>query len=221
VSVFDAHEVLQALINLNQWEDELKTLGPRTARRAELDLSVTAERPKVAPFILAHHDRIRARGRCSTAPVRDWICRSCFISLPIGIRTKLSHRDDICVCENCGAYIYLPTPEQQTTLEAADARKRQVLLDRANKVAKATAAASPPPPPPPAKKATPLKTVTKPKTPTKSKAETPQSSRAVKPARPSTKAKPPKSTASKAKAPSRPAAKKKKPAPARSPKRKR
>jgi len=218
VSVFDAHEVLQALINLNQWEDELKTLGPRTARKAELELSVSAERPKVAPFILAHHDRIRARGRCSTAPVRDWVCRSCFISLPIGMRTKLSHRDDICVCENCGAYIYLPTPEQQSTLEAADARKRQVLLDRANKVAKATAAATPPPPPQPVKKAGPLKVKapTKTKTLTKPKAASPKS---TKPARPIAKAKPPKATASKAKAPSRPATKKKKPAPTR-PKRK-
>jgi len=215
VSVFDAHEVLQALINLNQWEDELKTLGARTSRRAELEISVSAERPKVAPFILAHHDRIRARGRCSTAPVRDWICRSCFISLPIGMRTKLSHRDDICVCENCGAYIYLPTPEQQSTLEAADARKRQVLLDRANKVAKATTAASPPP----AKKADPLKTAVKTKTPAKPKAATAKSSPAVKPVRPSAKAKPSKAKAGKAKSPARPAAKKKKPAPAR-PKRK-
>ncbi|MDX6765381.1 MAG: hypothetical protein SFU85_01175 [Candidatus Methylacidiphilales bacterium] len=127
MSVFDAREVMQALIHLNEWEDELKLLGPRTVRRARLQELLTAERPKVAPFILAHHDRLRARGRCSTAPVREWVCRSCFISVPIGQRTSLSHRDDLCVCDNCGTYIYLPTPEQEQEWQAALDRKRQAV----------------------------------------------------------------------------------------------
>lgn len=190
MSVFDAHVVLQALINLNQWEDELKALGPRTARKAQLDLAVAAERPKVAPFILAHHDRIRARGRSSTAPVRDWICRSCFISVPIGLRTKLSHRDDICVCENCGAYIFLPTPEQQVELEASEARKRQLLLDRANKAADAEAAARPRPkaPTPPAAPVAKSKKSTKPTKAAPAKAT--KAKKATKPAKPLKASKP-------------------------------
>lgn len=167
MSVFDAHEVLQALIHLNQWEDELKSLGPRTARRAELAGIIASERPKVAPFILAHHDRIRARGRCSTAPVREWICRSCFISVPIGLRTNLSHRNDLCVCENCGAYIYLPTPEQQAALEASDARKRQAVLARANKEAEVAAAVAPSRPKPAATPVKPAHPAAKKKAPAK------------------------------------------------------
>jgi len=205
VSVFDAHEVLQALIHLNQWEDELKSLGPRTARRAELTGIITSERPKVAPFILAHHDRIRARGRCSTAPVREWICRSCFISVPIGLRTNLSHRNDLCVCENCGAYIYLPTPEQQAALEASDARKRQAVLARANKEAEITAAAAPRPKPAAATvKPKPASPVAKKKAPAK-KAAT-----AKKPAKPASKKKSPAKAKTKAPAKKKVPAKKRK-----------
>lgn len=124
----DAAIVLRALIDLNRLEDELRALGPRSQRKEALAAQISDERTKVPPFILAHHDRVRARGRMSTVPVKDWVCRSCFISVPSGLRTKLASRDDICVCENCGAYIYLPNEQEQAEWEEAQARKREATL---------------------------------------------------------------------------------------------
>jgi hypothetical protein len=132
VSPLDAPLVLQALVDLNRLEAELKSLSPRSIRRDTLALEIARERPKVPAFILAHHDRIRARGRPSTVQVRDWICRGCFISVPIGLRTKLANHDDICVCENCGSYIYMPTAEQQASQEAFEAKRREAVARAAS-----------------------------------------------------------------------------------------
>lgn len=128
----DAPKILGALILLNRLEDELRALGPRSTRKEALAGQIAGEREKVPPFILAHHDRLRVRGRTSTVPVNDWICRSCFISVPSGLRTKLASRDDICVCENCGAYIYLPTEQEQAQWDADLARKREAALKSAS-----------------------------------------------------------------------------------------
>jgi hypothetical protein len=167
----DASIVLRALIDLNRLEDELRALGPRSTRKKALAARIADERTKVPPFILAHHDRVRARGKTSTVPVKDWICRSCYISVPSGLRTKLASRDDICVCENCGAYIYLPTEQEQSEWDAELARKREAAMK---------AAAAPPVPvparkaakPSPAPKAPPRKKPAKPAKPAKSSKST-------------------------------------------------
>lgn len=148
----DARTVLQALIDLNRLETELKSLGPRSTRKEALDRAIAAERPKVPSFILAHHDRIRGRGRSSTFPVRDWICRSCFISVPSGLRTKLASRDDICVCENCGAYIYLPTEEEERLLLEDELKKRELAHKAATPAPKACVPVKSKPKPQPKKK---------------------------------------------------------------------
>jgi hypothetical protein len=166
----DASIVLRALIDLNRLEDELRALGPRSTRKKALAARIADERTKVPPFILAHHDRVRARGKTSTVPVKDWICRSCYISVPSGLRTKLASRDDICVCENCGAYIYLPTEQEQSEWDAELARKREAAMK----------AAAPPVPvparkaakPSPTPKAPPRKKPAKPAKPAKSSKST-------------------------------------------------
>jgi len=157
----DAELVLRALIDLNRLEDELRSLGPRSSRKDALAARIADERTKVPPFILAHHDRVRARGKTSTVPVKDWICRSCFISVPSGLRTKLASRDDICVCENCGAYIYWPTEQEQADWEAEQARKREAALKASAPPAPAPASA--------AKKKSPVPAPRKTKSPPKPK----------------------------------------------------
>jgi hypothetical protein len=168
MQVTDASIVLRALIDLNRLEDELRDLGPRSTRKEALSARIADERTKVPPFILAHHDRLRVRGKTSTVPVKNWICRNCFISVPIGLRTKLASRSDICVCENCGVYIYLPTEQEEAEWDAEQARKREATIKAAAPTApvrtrKATQRT-------PAPRATPRKKATKPAQPRKSAA---------------------------------------------------
>lgn len=146
--------MFRALIELNRLENELRSLGPRSTRKPVLEKQAAGERLKVPPFILAHHDRLRARGRPSTVQVRDWVCRGCFLTVPIGLRTKLANQDDICICDNCGSYIYMPTPEQKQAEEAAEARRREAVLKAAAAPARPARSAIPrkPRPAPAAKK---------------------------------------------------------------------
>jgi hypothetical protein len=120
--------VLTDLITLSKLEDELKGNGARARNRPELEKTVAKQRKKIPPMVLSHHDRIRAKGRRGEAPVQDWICRACFISIPVGSRQQLTHADDLFICENCGAYIYLPDgtdarPADQLPAESSRAKR--------------------------------------------------------------------------------------------------
>jgi hypothetical protein len=124
----DPRVIVKALIRLNCLENEFKVVSDRSLRKGELQSALETERAKVPVPILAHHNRIRARGRDSTAPVRDWVCRACFITVASGMRTHLAQRDDLHVCENCGSYSYVPDgteeyPDDTQLLNAARARE--------------------------------------------------------------------------------------------------
>jgi hypothetical protein len=99
-----AQAILDALIALNQAEDEaaqMKRLSPRIKTMVEV------ERKKIPVSILAHHDRMRGRGRRSTVAVRHDVCSGCHISIAQGLRSRLRHKLDLNVCENCGSYMFL------------------------------------------------------------------------------------------------------------------
>lgn len=107
-----AQAILDALIALNQAEDEaarMKRLSPR------IKAVVEAERKKIPLPILAHHDRMRGRGRRSTVAVRHDVCSGCHISIAQGLRSRLRHKLDLNVCENCGSYMFLAEEIVETT----------------------------------------------------------------------------------------------------------
>jgi hypothetical protein len=129
-----AQVILDALIALNQAEDEasqMKRLSPRI--KAAVDL----ERRKIPGSILAHHDRMRSRGRRSTVAVRHDVCSGCHISIAQGLRSRLRHKLDLNVCENCGSYMYLveeiALPIQVFTAPPSPARKIAALKTRVPK----------------------------------------------------------------------------------------
>lgn len=133
----DPRVIVKALIRLNFLENEFKLLGERSKRKVECLAAMDVLRGQIPPPVLAHHNRIRARGRNSTSPVRDWVCRTCFIAVPSGLRTHLVQQDDLHVCENCGSYSYIPDgsedyPDDTQLLNAA-----RVLALKAEKPVKA------------------------------------------------------------------------------------
>ncbi len=113
--------VLSSIIALNRLEEELKALGAYSKKRSELEKTINRLRPKIPHTVLSHHDRIRTKGRRSIAPVQDWICHGCYITIPIGLRQPLSLANDLFVCENCGSYIYLPDGTENRPLDISPA----------------------------------------------------------------------------------------------------
>jgi len=94
------NELLQNLIKLQSLEfGEIKEKNAG-ATIAEL-------RDKIPAQILAHYDRLVAKGKKGVAAVRNQVCTGCHMRVPIGVVTTLMHDTDIQICESCGRYLYL------------------------------------------------------------------------------------------------------------------
>jgi predicted nucleic acid-binding Zn-ribbon protein len=93
-------ELLQNLIRLQSFEfEEIEDPNAETIM-AEL-------RAKIPPQILAHYDRLVAKGKKGITMVRDQVCTGCHMRVPIGGIMALKHGEDLQLCENCGRYLYL------------------------------------------------------------------------------------------------------------------
>jgi hypothetical protein len=79
-------------------------------------------RAKVPPQILAHYDRLVARGKKGVALVRNQVCTGCHMRLPIGTINTLMQGNDIQLCDTCGRYLCLEVVEEKKP-EAAEAEK--------------------------------------------------------------------------------------------------
>ena len=105
-------ELLQNLIQLQSLEfggDEKEKVK---AAMAEL-------RAKIPSQILAHYDRLVARGKKGLAAVRGQVCSGCHMQVPLGVVMTLKHGDDIQLCESCGRYLYLAPAAEMVATEPA------------------------------------------------------------------------------------------------------
>jgi hypothetical protein len=62
--------------------------------------------------MLVKYDRLRARGKKGIAVVRDRVCTSCRMQVPIAVVATLLRGNVTEVCGNCGLYLCLPEPAQ-------------------------------------------------------------------------------------------------------------
>jgi predicted nucleic acid-binding Zn-ribbon protein len=112
-------EIYRALIDLTATELELAALGPRSQKRKSMESNIDSLRQILPPTVLSHHNRIRAKGRPSVAPVRRWICQGCFIGIPMGQRRAIMVGQDLALCESCGAFLYyVEEPQPPPAAEA-------------------------------------------------------------------------------------------------------
>jgi predicted nucleic acid-binding Zn-ribbon protein len=95
------NELLQNLIKLQGIEFKEITEKIAGATVAEL-------RGKIPAQILAHYDRLVARGKKGVTAIRGENCSSCHIRVPIGAIMTLKRGEDIQLCESCGRYLFLP-----------------------------------------------------------------------------------------------------------------
>ncbi len=65
-------------------------------------------RAEVPPPVYAHFERILARGKKGVAIVLDGVCSECHLQINRGKLASLAADLDICLCDNCGRYLYLP-----------------------------------------------------------------------------------------------------------------
>ena len=73
---------------------------------------VAQRRAEVPTPVLAHFDRMVARGKKGVAVVRDGVCTACHMRITTGKLVNLAAESDICLCDNCGRYLYLPEAEK-------------------------------------------------------------------------------------------------------------
>ncbi len=119
------NELLQNLIKLQSLE-----FGEIKEKNAE---AIIAElRGKIPAQILAHYDRLLARGKKGVAAVRNQVCTGCHMRVPIGVVTTLMHDTDIQLCESCGRYLYL-SDSTQTTAPAETAKPKPARKARSPK----------------------------------------------------------------------------------------
>lgn len=91
--------------------------------------------------VLAHYDRLVARGKKGVAIVRNQVCTGCHMRLPIGTINTLMQHQDIQLCDSCGRYLYLFPETAPAASEPASASKVATKPARKPRKKKATAPA--------------------------------------------------------------------------------
>ncbi len=85
--------------------------------------------------MLAHYDRVRARGKKGIALLRNSVCTNCRMQVPVAVTASLK-AGSVQTCGNCGIYLCLPDWEVAETAAPPAAsvtakpkrRKRQVAV---------------------------------------------------------------------------------------------
>ena len=97
-------KIMDGLLALQklQFDDCLRTPAKK--------LQVEKLRAEVPPPILAHYDRLTARGKKGLALARDGVCSECHLRITSAKVIGLTTAADVQLCDNCGRYLYLPEP---------------------------------------------------------------------------------------------------------------
>jgi predicted nucleic acid-binding Zn-ribbon protein len=120
-------DLRQRLEQLNQLEDA--RVQARRSGHSALNSEALMEslRANIPLSVLAHHDRLRSRGRWSVAEVRHGVCSGCHRSLPTGLQAEVQRESTLLNCETCGRFIFpaeeaveppLPTKISQSSKRA-------------------------------------------------------------------------------------------------------
>lgn len=129
-------EVIGNLLVLQRLEMETKRLSAADKE------TIATLRAKIPQPILAHYDRMRARGRLAVSIVRNKVCSACHMAVPIGVMAVLMRRADIQLCGNCGRYLYLPQEAAAEPVPAKAAPKKKATPVKRRKKAEPMVAAT-------------------------------------------------------------------------------
>lgn len=111
-----ADNIIPWLRQLGELEAQERSLGKKDPLLKEIAPQIESLRSLLPTAILAHHDRLKARGKPSVAPVRGSSCGACHLVLPSGSLSELRHGvDALSVCDHCGVFIYFVAEDQPVT----------------------------------------------------------------------------------------------------------
>jgi predicted nucleic acid-binding Zn-ribbon protein len=102
---------------------QLQTLEFSGVKDKSAEASLAELRAKIPSQILAHYDRLVARGKKGVAAVRGQVCSGCHMQVPLGVVMTLKHGEDIQICESCGRYLFLPPTMETAAAEPAASPK--------------------------------------------------------------------------------------------------
>jgi predicted nucleic acid-binding Zn-ribbon protein len=131
--------IVMCLRELNELEQHMrKVTSPAAVTRAKAKMAL--KRALLPAAILQHHDRMWARNKPSVAPVRNWTCRGCHLTVHRGLHRRLQVMTDLVLCENCGSFMYLDEtpdlPPAPVIRQVAPVAKKRATAPRAKVAAK-------------------------------------------------------------------------------------
>lgn len=106
-------KIMDHLLVLQKLRFEVYAKTPAAAEVEKL-------RGAVPPPVLAHYERLVARGKKGVALVRNGVCSECHLRLTGGKLVNLSAQpNEVHLCDNCGRYLYLPAEATAGLIEVA------------------------------------------------------------------------------------------------------
>jgi len=98
-------DLFQKLEQLNRLEEE-QELARRSGHSAlDPEARIESLRSNIPLNVLIQHDRLRARGRCSVAKVKNAVCSGCHMSLPVGTLSEVKRQSHLVKCDYCGRFL--------------------------------------------------------------------------------------------------------------------
>lgn len=99
----------------------LQELTNRASKPAttEQQATISQLRAKVPVPVLIYFDRKVTRGHKAIAQVRNGVCMSCHLRIPVGTVASLVSSPNMVTCENCGSYLMLSPDEGAVVSETS------------------------------------------------------------------------------------------------------
>jgi predicted nucleic acid-binding Zn-ribbon protein len=94
-------------------------------------------RAQIPQSVLAHYDRLMARGKKAVVVVHGQICSGCHMRVPLASIMTLRHAEDIQLCDNCGRYLCL-ADEEETPAAPVKGRSGKAVAQRAPRPRRST-----------------------------------------------------------------------------------
>jgi predicted nucleic acid-binding Zn-ribbon protein len=95
------NELMRVLLELQSLEFD-ETIKPHTEER------IAALRAKIPKPVLSHYDRLCDQGKKGVARLHHQTCTGCHLRVPLAVEIIAKIGEEICLCDNCGRYLYLP-----------------------------------------------------------------------------------------------------------------
>lgn len=111
-------KVIEQLLKLQEIE-----FGPLSDAPENLQLASVLRAEVPAP-VLAHYDRLKARGKKGVAVVHHGVCGGCRMRIASGPHAALIRDEDVATCDYCARYLILAPPPPELPKPARRPRRK-------------------------------------------------------------------------------------------------